>query len=670
MVVEGRKSTTPRKDWNAEFSGLRGELPDDVAKKTLGKFLMYNIGILVQFMTGWILYPDQRIMIKGWLMKNHTLTVASRGLGKSWVFSHFCYIYCLFNPGKTIVMIAPTFRSSRKIVENIEKWALSKRGILLRQCIKRQTTGMLASKKPDVWSIIFKNGAQIIALPLGDAEKLRGYRASVLGIDEGLLIPKVIIDTVLKPFIVAVPDEELRRRMLIRAAEDRLIAAGKMKPENKARFASQSKMIVLSSASYSWQDLFILYKDYLKKIYAEDDEMMAKLDEIEKKKLAEDKEAKAEVDKGADVPSSYLVHQFSYKLVPRERLDSSAREEIESGMYSETTVLREYEAQFVQDSDGFFRAKAMEECTLSGGAGCYPEYSGEKGAEYILAIDPNMSGSEVNDHFAMCLIKIVTQKREGQEDRKIGLVVHQYANAGVKLEHHIAYLYYLWTHFNIVYIACDTSQGDNSDFINICNESELFKKNKLSLNPLDVQFGKETFDHLVGEIQRSYNKVENRIVQKQFFHSAFQRAGNEYLQACFNRRTILFPAKIVDNPGQMEKARLYRPEIVNTHPMFQSRMTSDDGKVTEYGDHEDFIEHQDIMTDLVKKECALIQMNASTLGNVSYDLPQHIKRNNQNRSRMRKDSWAALFLGNWALKLYLEAQQRPVAEAEFYAGWA
>lgn len=667
MIVEGAKPNVEFIDWNEKFAvELKGELKEDIGRKTLGKFLMFNIGILVRFMTGFRLYADQRLLIKGWFAKNYSLTVMSRGGSKTWCFSHFCYLYCLFNPNKTIIMIAPNFRSSRKIVENIEKWALGKNGALLRQCIKPQTTGMLASKKPDVWSIEFRNGARIIALPMSaDGESLRGYRASVLGIDEGLRIPQSIIDTVLKPFLVAIPEEETLRRQRIGEREDRLIASGKMKPEDKKKWGSDAKMIILSSASYAWEDLFTTYKNYLKKIYAADDATLKKMSDEDRKKMEQDQESKAEIVKGADIASTYLVQQFSYKAIPPERIDTSIREEIESGMYSQSTIEREYEAKFVQDSDGFFKAKTMEDCTLKGSGAPCPEMAGEKEAEYILGIDPNMSSSENNDHFAMCVLKIVP-KKEGEDSKKVGLVVHQYANAGAKLEHHIAYLYYLLRAFNIVYVAVDTSQGDSSDFISIANGFPIFVNNKIKLEALDVDFGRETFDHLVEQIQRSYNRVEGRIVQKQGFHSVFQRAANEYLQACFNRRMILFPAKITENEAALDRARAFRPNIVDTHPDFITKIDSG-----EYGDHEEFIERQDVLVDLVKKECALIQINTSSLGNVSYDLPQHIKRQNKSRSRPRKDNWAALFLANWALKLYLESQDRPFEQyGTFYAGWA
>jgi len=660
--VSGKKTIRDCEDINVKYRDeLKDELPEDVARKTLGRFLKYNIGLLIFYLTGYTLEPYQRLMIKGWLFKNFSLTIAARGLGKSMMFAHFCYVYCLLHPGKRIVMTSATFRSSRKILEMIDGWSKKKRGFMLRQCMDGDMR-----KRPDLYEIRFKNGSSIVALPLGDGERLRGYRCSVLGIDEGLLIPQTLIDTVLKPFLIATPDEEVQRRQLIRKKEARLIEAGKMTEEERTKFRSDAKMVILSSASYTWQDLYTLYRKYLKIIYAQDDAMLKKLDEKERALLAGDKEAVAEKGKDDDIEATYLVHQISYRMANPDLIDKSIREEIESGMFSENTIKREYEAQFVQDSDGYFRAKVMEDCTLKGPNDPTVEIIGEKGAEYILSIDPNLGGSEVNDHFAMCVIKIIDKKFHDDTVRKVGVVVHQYANAGAKPEHHIGYFLYLLTHFNIVYVAVDTSQGSNMDFINFCNESSQFKNAKKNLQAIQyVDFGKETFDDLVTEIQRGYNLEGGFIVQKQFFHSTFQKAANEYMQTCFNRRQLLFAAKALPNEGAMAKMRGQDiGDIIAYHPDFV-------GPNQERGDMDDFIAQQDVLVDLVKKECALIEVKVSSLGNTTFDLPTNVKKASKNKNRIRRDSYSALFLGNWALKLYLESKSRPSENyGTFYAGWA
>ncbi len=651
MWIDGHKGIEPQIDWNAKFRAeLKGELTEELARKTLGKFLMFNIGFMVRILTGFILEPYQRIMIKGWLAKNFSLTIAGRGFSKSFVASHFAYLYCLLNPGKHIIVVSATFRSSRKIVENIDDWSKRKAsdghpgGALLRQTFE---TDMV--KKPDMYKIKFKNGSSITALPLGDPNRLRGFRANVVILDEGLLIPQPTIDNVLKPFLFTPSPDEITRKQRIREREDRLIATGKMKEEDRMKFKSYAKMIILSSASYSWESLFDLYKKYLGIIYKQDDKAKALLSPADNK----DDLAPEIIE---DNPASYLVHQISWKVARPDLVEASVREEIESGMYSESTIKREYEAQFVQDSDGYFRAAKMEECTIKDGEEPCIEIVGDPDSQYVLGIDQNVSDSETADHFAMCLLKIIDKKTSDGTVKRIGLVVNQYAEVAVGLREHIEYLYYILTRFNVVYIGYDASQGKSLGFINICNESELFKEKKVQLRHIAADFGKENYDEIIKQVQKGYNKGTGTIVQPQAFHSDFQRAANEYLQACFDRQQVFFAAKARANGAIMAalRERDIGP-ILRNHSSFTETLGTP-------GDKDEFIVTQDNLIDLVKKECALIEVKASALGNISYDIPSHLKRASKTRHRIRKDSYSALLLANWCLRVFTESQNRPKAE--------
>jgi len=490
MLVEGNTSQDSKIiDHNKRLrETLIGELTEDEARKSLGCFLIHNIGFFVRILTGFMLKPYQRILIKGWLAKNFTLTVAGRGFSKSFVASHFAYLYCLLNPGKHVIVVSATFRSSRRIVENIDDWSRRAEGALLRQTMEGDMI-----KKPDMYRIKFKNGSYITALPLGDPNRLRGFRANVVLLDEGLLIPQPTIDNVLKPFIMVDSDQEITRKSKIREREANLIKAGKMREDQRAKFKSQNKMIILSSASYSYESLFELYKKYLQIIYKQDDKMSANVKDEAAPEMIE------------DIPASYLVHQISWRVADKDLVEASVREEIESGMYSESTIKREYEAQFVQDSDGYFRAVKMQQCTIEDGKEPCVEIVGDKDAQYILGIDQSSSGSETGDHFAMCLLKIVDKKLTDGSMKKVGLVVHQYAEVGVDLHEHIAYLYYILSRFNVVYIGFDSTQGANLGFINICNESELFKEKKIQLNNINADFGKMVREKYL-ELKTQYDK--------------------------------------------------------------------------------------------------------------------------------------------------------------------
>lgn len=635
-------NTNPKEaivDWNVKFkTELVGELEEAEARATLGKFMMHNIGFTVYQLTGFILEAYQRIIIKGWMQKNFSLTVAARSLGKSFLCAHFCYLYCLFHPEQHIIIVSATFRSSRRIVENIDAWSKREKknrypaGELLRETFDGN---ML--KKPDMYKITFKNGSTITALPLGDPDNLRGFRCNVLITDETLLIPQNTINLVLKPFLAGAADATAKQRTVKK--EDKKIAAGRMKESERKKFKSTSKMINLSSASYKWEELAEMYSNYLSIIRGVEG---FKGDETE------------------NGVSSYLVHRLSYKVAREELMDPAILREIKERLIPENVIKREYESQFIDESGGYFSAKEMSDCTIPPGQLPCVEIVGDKDAQYVLGIDPNMSSSSASDHFAMCVIKIVTRPKDG---KKLGLVVHQYACAGVKLDQHISYLYYVLSRFNIVYIVCDTTQGDNSDFISICNESEYFKVRNIQLNSIVGEFAKDSFDDMVSDVQKSYNPDSSirRIVQKQYFSSSIIKAANEYLQSCFNQRLILFASHAQSVANQV--SHMYELDIGGihrTHPEFCD--VKEDGSTEGTGSMVEFVNYQDLMIELVKRECALIEPKATPLGNLVFDLPAAMRGNRKNETRNRKDSYSALWLANWGLKLLLASKELPPIE--------
>ncbi len=101
------------------------------------------------------------------------------------------------------------------------------------------------------------NGGSITAIPLS-GEKIRGFRANILVLDEYLLLPEETIKTVLMPFLVA--PQDMAERIRVREIEDGLIKSGKMEEKDRMVFENKSKMIALSSASYSFENLYKTYK--------------------------------------------------------------------------------------------------------------------------------------------------------------------------------------------------------------------------------------------------------------------------------------------------------------------------------------------------------------------------------------------------------------------------
>ena len=190
---------------NEELSCLKGPLEDKEAKISLAKFLSSNLGITTELISGIKLAPFQEITLKGMMNRNFSMCVWGRGCGKTFIASVFCFLQCIFNPGTKILIAGPTFRTARFIFNNLEKLVNSKGAELLQQAFSTKP-----SKRNDQfeWSI---NGGTITAIPL-NGEKIRGFRANILLLDEFLLLPEELVNTVLMPFFGCASKHERKTR--------------------------------------------------------------------------------------------------------------------------------------------------------------------------------------------------------------------------------------------------------------------------------------------------------------------------------------------------------------------------------------------------------------------------------------------------------------------------
>ena len=170
--------------------------------------------------------------------------------------------------------------------------------------------------------------------------------------------------------------------------------------------------------------------------------------------------------------------QFSYDCAPKKLYDENLILQSKETM-SQSQFDREFGAIFTDDSSGYFKTSRMMACTVVDGDRPSVEVKGDPKSKYLLAFDPSWAESESSDDFAMQVFKL-------DDENKQGTLVHSYALAGTNLKHHIEYLHYLLTSFNIVSVVGDYNGG--VQFINACNESQLFKTSNIDikLDELDL----------------------------------------------------------------------------------------------------------------------------------------------------------------------------------------
>ena len=612
MAWEAGKQKLNRefKNINTEVLEKEGYLEETEAKILLYKFLRENPSFACELFTGVKLFPFQHMAIKAMMESDYFLGIWSRGMSKSFSTGIFALLDAILHQGVQIGILSKSFRQSKMIFKKIEDLAKSPKATFFSQCITR------VSKMNDEW-VMEIGQSSIRALPLGDGEKLRGFRFQRMIIDELLLMPEKIYNEVIMPFLSVVDNPTERQEVY--DLETQLIEKGKMKEEDRRQWPN-NKIIGLSSASYKFEYLYKLYQQYENLI------------------LNENKQ---------DGAHRTIMH-FSYDCAPEQLYDQNLIKQSRATM-SDSQFEREFGAIFTDDSSGYFKVSKMAECTLADGEGQSVEVIGNPKDEYILAFDPSWSESESSDDFAMLLIKL-------NRDLRKGTVVHSYALAGANLKTHIRYMAYLLTHFNIVAVVGDYNGG--VQFMNSCNESEIFKNLNLKLGTMEAELDKvPDYDKNLRKLKNQYNKSTKNFVFLRKPSSQWIRAANESLQAAFDRKKIFFAGAAMDDE--------YNNQRKSNIPIKELKFINNDpNKSGGVGARMiDFVEHQKDMMDLIKVQCALIQITTSLQGTQSFDLPPNLRKQ-KGADKARKDSYSALVLGNWMMNVFYDMEENEGVPAQ------
>lgn len=581
------------------FDNLKGYLDDKEAAISLAKFLRINLKFFVEILTGGDiqLQAFQVMTLKAMLNRNFSMCVWGRGVSKSWTAAMYCVLQCIFEPGSKIIIASSNFRSAKMIFNYIEKIVTNRNAKLLFDVF--QVESKRGGNSDNRWSV---NGGEIIAIPLS-GDKIRGFRANILILDEFLLLPESVIENVLMPFLVS--PQNLSERNKVREMEDRLVMQNLMKEEERMIFPNTSKMIALSSASYSFENLAKTYNRW---------------------------NAIINGDEKDDI-STYFTSQIAWNAVPEHMMDKAVIEMASNGGAESPSFLREYCGQFTDGTDGYYSGKKMFECTVPNGQSPHALIAGNSNKKYVLSIDPNFSNSTTADDFAMSLLEL-------DEEREDSTLVHAYAVAGADITQHVNYIYYILTHFNVVLIICDNA---GSQIVESCNASKIFLDNRIEVGVIDFKSTAKGIDYVkeLLNFKSKYSYSGKVIAFKQVFDTEFIREANDRLQDSINRKKIWF-ASSLSAWGSAFSEQLDCPVNMDLIP---------------YETKSDFAEQQGLLIERTKNQCSLIKIGVTAKGSLDFDLPEHAKRD-RSEKRPRKDSYTSLLLGNWAAKIWFDLKRQ------------
>jgi len=604
--IEGTQNRPPQIcRSNKELKDIKGFLEEREAKIALYEFLRNNITFTAELMMGIKLFPFQHMAVKSMFETDYFLGVWSRGMSKSFTTGIFAALDAILNQGVEIGILSKSFRQAKMIFKKIEDISMHPDAGLFQQCITK------VSKSNDEW-LMEIGTSRIRALPLGDGEKLRGFRFHRIIIDEFLLMPERIYNEVIVPFLSVVTNPTQRDDL--HKLETKLIEEGQME-ERERHIWPNNKLIALSSASYKFEYLYKLYQQFELSITREEQK---------------------------DKASRCIMH-FSYDCAPERLYDQNLINQAKSTM-STSQFEREFGAVFTDDSAGYFKTSKMALCTVPDGQSPSVEIQGDADADYVLAFDPSWSQTESSDDFAIQILKLNEQEQKAT-------LVHSYALAGTSLKHHIRYFLYCLENFNVIAVCGDYNGG--VQFLQACNESEIFKQKKIKLKQIEVPFDKpEEYQANLRSFKNEYNKGDHKHVILRKPTSSWIRQANELLQANFDHRRIMFGSQAIDDQYVAQKNKnIPIEEIMFLRTKEVERQSAGAKQI-------DFIEHQADMMSLTKNECALIQITTTAQGTQTFDLPSNLRRQT-GPDKARKDSYSALVLANWMTKIYFDSKKQP-----------
>lgn len=599
-------------NYNDKLSELKGYLEEKDAKHELYKFLRNNITFTTNLLAGVDLFPFQHMAIKGMLETDYFLGIWSRGMSKSFSTAIYAFLDAIFNQGVQIGIMAATFRQSKMIFEKIEDIARKPEAQFLAQCITKK------SKRNDQWTLEIGE-SKIIALPLGDGSKLRGFRFHRIIIDEFLLMPEQIYNEVILPFLSVVQNPTEREK--IDKLEDELIKKGKLKKEDKQVWPA-NKLIALSSASYKFEYLYKVYETF------EDLILNAK-------------------DHKEDNANRIIMH-FSYDVAPKALYDQNLINQSKQTM-SQSQFDREFNAIFTDDSSGFFKTSTMAGCTIKDGEDPCLEVKGDKDSKYLLAFDPSWAESESSDDFAIHVFKL-------NDTTRAGTLIHSYAMPGLKMNDHINYFHYILTNFNIVAVVGD--YGGGVQFMQGANASQQFNESKINIKEITTNFDdSENYQEALREAKLQYNIENKTICVLRKPTSDWIRKANELLQANFDHKRIWFGARPLDKNYHLQIKKNIPIDSLKFMPN-QKELLGDSSSMI------DFLDHQYDMVNYTKNQCALIQVTSTPQGSQTFGLPINLRKQT-GPGKARKDSYSALVLGNWMIKTYYDMINVSAKEVEY-----
>jgi hypothetical protein len=574
------------------------------------------IGWTAKVILGLDLFPIQIAILQMLWNTPFPMLVACRGGSKSYILAIYAVLRALLDPGTKIVIIGAGLRQAKLVFNYID--TIWNNAPVLRNIIGG---GKHAGPRQSVDLCYFKVGDSIIyALPLGDGQKIRGFRANVVLCDEFASVPEDIFDIVVRGFAATAktPVEEAKKIDF-----EKQLAKLNLPIDIKQKIVTddgkmRGNQIVYSGTAY-----------YAFNHFAKKYEMWKKI--IQSKG---DPDQVAQIFGGDNlIPNEFDYRDYSIVRIPHTHLPEGLLDKRQLAHAKATLprniYLMEYCGIFVADSDGFFPRSLIEGCTVGpnkpidtpdGPVTFTPLMRARPKSKYVMGIDP----AAERDNLAITMTEVwpnhyrvvycwAVNKKEFTQRKKKGLITDDdyYAYCCTKIRDIVRL-------FNPVRIEMDSQGGGYA-------VAEMLRNKKL-MNIDDGDFPiYEVIDF--NDPKDTDGETDGRHILHLVKQSTeYNQEANIALHKSLETRTLLFPA--------FDSVKMY------------AAIEAEKAAGVIFDTYEENV----FNLEELKNELCTIQMSETATGKEKFDTPQVMKpgavEGRTRKGRLRKDRYTALLLSH------------------------
>jgi len=583
----------------------------------------------------------QQVMLHMLWFKKFPLILATRGAGKTFMLAVYAALKAILSPGSKIVIVGAGFRQAKLVFKYIEQ-------LYNASPIFQEAVGQAERPKYGSDAATLQVGlSQITAIPIGDGEKIRGLRATILIADEFASIPEEIFDIVIKPFtaVHADPAERAANKRFMRRLEKLDANPGIVRMiEELQGFGNQ--VVISGTPSYRHNHFYHRYCFYRAFINSKGDTRKLKI-ALEEQQLARTGQhhevTEEDLANAERMWHQYTVYQLPYTALPEDFMDEDMIRS-DRAQFPKTRFAMEYLSQFPEDSDGFIKRSWIERGTPRDPQekGVWPELYGNPRETYVMGLDP----ARWNDNFGCVVFKLTERGKElvfcTAWDKT------QYGKSATRIREIVK-------RFNISYICMDTGGGGESVREWLCKSTDA-DGNKV--RPEDLIW-------VIPDQIKKYADMTDmaapgrKILEMVDFTTAWISKAAHDVAASIEQRNILFPHRAEEiyaydqymrhfdkhDVTESEKEAL-QADLWGVDDWDAERMTKK--YKTKIVPRIGMMQH---IEECVNETCAIVR-NVSPKGTESFELPK-LSEQPEGLDMRRRDRWSALMLANFAAKTYM-----------------